>query len=99
MPRAHVGSVLCNTSTDYAEIVSACDLSFHDAGHARGMEPEQVALDRQFLYSVYIHAPPHVQGTINVFWACCMCAIYLPELSHIMMTMRRGVLHTKTSSP
>ena len=85
MPRAHIGSVLCNTSTDYAEIVSACDLSFHDAGHARGVEPEQVALDRQFLYSVYIHAPPHVQGTRNVFWACCaapLCDVYARTVSY-----------------
>lgn len=58
VPRANVGSALCN-GTEFADIVSVCDLAFHDT---LDLPPEEIVLDRQFLYSVYIHAPPSVKG-------------------------------------
>lgn len=62
LPVSNVEEAVCNNFTTAEALRSFCDMTGTDSEGQRALDPDEVVLDRQYLFSVYVHAPPNIAG-------------------------------------
>uniref|UniRef100_A0A1D2A9A2 Uncharacterized protein n=1 Tax=Auxenochlorella protothecoides TaxID=3075 RepID=A0A1D2A9A2_AUXPR len=60
LPVSNVEEAVCNNFTTAEALRSFCDMTGTDSEGQRALDPDEVVLDRQYLFSVYVHAPPNI---------------------------------------